>query len=438
MLKFKIEMKTKGVGLEINLVNNNRGRERAVIVGVIFPHQTKAQVDEYLDELELLADTAGADVVCRVYQERERPDPAFFIGKGKVEQIAKIVEQEKIDIVIFDDELSGVQVRNLEEAINCKVIDRTTLILDIFASHAKTSTAKIQVELAQLEYLLPRLTGKWRHLSKQYGGIGTKGPGETQLETERRLVKRKIAILREKLNEIDNQRKVQRKGRRDIFRVALVGYTNAGKSTLLNVMADANVYVEDKLFATLDATTRVVKLSPSRKVLLTDTVGFIRKLPHHLIASFKSTLDEIVESDILIHVVDITAPNFREQIKVVESTLEDLNSIDKPTILAFNKIDKLQDRSLIYSLANEYKDAVFISAARGVNIQALKEKISQIIDDYYVEITGKVDLSNPKAISLIYKFSEVLDVRYEDDNRLTLKIKVEKRHLPRISAYLLS
>lgn len=411
-------------------------RERAIVVGVIFPHQTKAQVDEYLDELELLADTAGADVICRIYQEREKPDPAFFIGRGKAEQIAKIVGEEKIDVVIFDDDLSGVQIRNLEDVINCKVIDRTTLILDIFASHARTAPAKIQVELAQLEYLLPRLTGKWRHLSKQYGGIGTKGPGETQLETDRRLVKRKIAILRRKLSEIDNQRKIQRKGRRDIFRVALVGYTNAGKSTLLNVLADANVYVEDKLFATLDATTRVVRLSPTRKILLTDTVGFIRKLPHHLIASFKSTLDEVVEADILIHVVDISAPNFREQIKVVEETLEELNSLDKPTILAFNKIDKLQDRSLIYSLANEYKNAVFISASRGVNIHTLKEKISQMIDDHYVEITGKVEISNSEAISLIYKFGEVLDVKYDTDNYLTLKIKIEKRHLPKISSYI--
>ncbi|CUS98517.1 GTPase HflX [Candidatus Kryptobacter tengchongensis] len=413
-----------------------RERERAIVVGVIFPHQTKAQVDEYLDELELLADTAGADVICRIYQEREKPDPAFFIGRGKAEQIAKIVGEEKIDVVIFDDDLSGVQIRNLEDVINCKVIDRTTLILDIFASHARTAPAKIQVELAQLEYLLPRLTGKWRHLSKQYGGIGTKGPGETQLETDRRLVKRKIAILRRKLSEIDNQRKIQRKGRRDIFRVALVGYTNAGKSTLLNALADANAYVEDKLFATLDATTRVVRLSPTRKILLTDTVGFIRKLPHHLIASFKSTLDEVVEADILIHVVDISAPNFREQIKVVEETLEELNSLDKPTILAFNKIDKLQDRSLIYSLANEYKNAVFISASRGVNIHTLKEKISQMIDDHYVEITGKVEISNSKAISLIYKFGEVLDVKYDTDNYLTLKIKIEKRHLPKISSYI--
>ncbi|CUT04202.1 GTPase HflX, partial [Candidatus Kryptobacter tengchongensis] len=249
-------------------------------------------------------------------------------------------------------------------------------------------------------------------------------------------VKRKIAILRRKLSEIDNQRKIQRKGRRDIFRVALVGYTNAGKSTLLNALADANAYVEDKLFATLDATTRVVRLSPTRKILLTDTVGFIRKLPHHLIASFKSTLDEVVEADILIHVVDISAPNFREQIKVVEETLEELNSLDKPTILAFNKIDKLQDRSLIYSLANEYKNAVFISASRGVNIHTLKEKISQMIDDHYVEITGKVEISNSEAISLIYKFGEVLDVKYDTDNYLTLKIKIEKRHLPKISSYI--
>jgi GTP-binding protein HflX len=418
-----------------NLVNYTKERERAIIVGVIFPNQTRTQVEEYLDELELLADTAGADVVCRVYQERERPDPAYFIGKGKAEQIAKIVEEEKIDIVIFDDELSGVQVRNLEEIINCKVIDRTTLILDIFASHARTAPAKIQVELAQLEYLLPRLTGRWRHLSKQYGGIGTKGPGETQLETDKRLVKRKIAILKRKLNELNNQRKEQRKGRKNIFRVALVGYTNAGKSTLLNALTDADVYVEDKLFATLDATTRVVKLSPVRKILLTDTVGFIRKLPHHLIASFKSTLDEIVEADILIHVVDISSPNFKEQIRVVEETLNELNTSDKPTIIAFNKIDKLENRDMIYSLASEYKNAVFISASRGVNLQALKDKISQIIDEHYVEITGKIPISDKEAISAIYKFGEVLEANY-DDEHLTLKIKIEKRHLNKISHYL--
>jgi GTPase len=418
-----------------NLVNYTKERERAIIVGVIFPNQTRTQVEEYLDELELLADTAGADVVCRVYQERERPDPAYFIGKGKAEQIAKIVEEEKIDIVIFDDELSGVQVRNLEEIINCKVIDRTTLILDIFASHARTAPAKIQVELAQLEYLLPRLTGRWRHLSKQYGGIGTKGPGETQLETDKRLVKRKIAILKRKLNELNNQRKEQRKGRKNIFRVALVGYTNAGKSTLLNALTDADVYVEDKLFATLDATTRVVKLSPVRKILLTDTVGFIRKLPHHLIASFKSTLDEIVEADILIHVVDISSPNFKEQIRVVEETLNELNTSDKPTIMAFNKIDKLENRDMIYSLASEYKNAVFISASRGVNLQALKDKISQIIDEHYVEITGKIPISDKEAISAIYKFGEVLEANY-DDEHLTLKIKIEKRHLNKISHYL--
>lgn len=411
-------------------------REKAILVGVVFPGVTRAKVEEYLEELELLADTAGADVVEKIYQVRDRPDPAFFIGRGKAEEIARVVERDKIELVIFDDELSEVQQRNLENIIGCKVIDRTALILDIFAQHAKTREAKIQVELAQLEYTLSRLTRRWTHLSKQYGGIGTRGPGETQLEVDRRVIKRKISVLKRKLKELDRQRHTQRKRRNSMIRVALVGYTNTGKSTLLNLLANADVNVEDKLFATLDATTRILWLSPVRKVLLTDTVGFIRKLPHHLVASFKSTLDEVREANILLHVVDISSPNFREQIKVVEDTLAELNAGNKPVIMVFNKIDKLGDTSIIKEISSEYKNSVFISALRGINIDSLKKALVKIIDENYIELVKKISLENSKAISFIFKFAEVIETRNGEDNTITIKFRIDKKFVPKLSSLL--
>jgi GTP-binding protein HflX len=390
-------------------------------------------MDESLDELELLADTAGAAAIARISQDRDRLDPATFIGKGKAEEIGKLVEEEKVSLVIFDDDLSAVQVRNLEKAFQCKVLDRSALILDIFAARARTSEAKCQVELAQLEYLLPRLTRQWTHLSKQFGGIGTKGPGETQIETDRRIIRTRISHLRERLDRITQQRTTQRKERTKHTRAALVGYTNVGKSTLLNLLSGSDVLVENKLFATLDPTTRIVPLSPSSAILMTDTVGFIRKLPHHLVAAFKSTLEEVTEADLLLHVVDLLSPLYEDQIRVVQETLEDLGAADKTTLLVFNKIDRLNDRSIISALSEKYPQSVCISAMRGINIVSLKEKIQQLVNTEFVEETIVIPQSDPRLISAIYDFAEVLDRSYED-NSVHLIVRVPRKDLEHLRA----
>lgn len=409
------------------------GREKCILVGVTRQFVTKAQMDESLDELELLADTAGAAAIARISQDRDRLDPATFIGKGKAEEIGKLVEQEKVSLVIFDDDLSAVQVRNLEKVFQCKVLDRSALILDIFAARARTSEAKCQVELAQLEYLLPRLTRQWTHLSKQFGGIGTKGPGETQIETDRRIIRTRISHLRERLDRITQQRTTQRKERTKHTRAALVGYTNVGKSTLLNLLSGSDVLVENKLFATLDPTTRIVPLSPSSAILMTDTVGFIRKLPHHLVAAFKSTLEEVTEADLLLHVVDLLSPLYEDQIRVVQETLEDLGAADKTTLLVFNKIDRLNDRSIISALSEKYPQSVCISAMRGINIVSLKEKIQQLVNTEFVEETIVIPQSDPRLISAIYDFAEVLDRSYED-NSVHLIVRVPRKDLEHLRA----
>ncbi len=336
----------------------HKARERAAIVTLIrsSDEETREAALEHLSELALLADTAGADVLYRMTQERATPDVALYLGKGKVEELKRHCAALEIQLAIFDDELSPVQVRNLERELNIKILDRSSLILDIFASRARTSESKTQIELAQLEYLLPRLTRAWTHLSKQHGGIGTKGPGETQIETDRRLVKTRISRLKEKLGEISRQHETRRGGRNDeLTRVALVGYTNAGKSSLLNALAaGSNVFVENRLFATLDATTRAVNFAHGRQALVTDTVGFIRKLPPKLIASFRTTLAEVQEADILLHVVGIASAQFEEQIAVVGETLRELGSHLKPTIMVFNKLDLLEeDRKFLISELRE-------------------------------------------------------------------------------------
>ncbi|MEK9138610.1 MAG: GTPase HflX, partial [Bacteroidota bacterium] len=361
-------------------LNATSRRERAILVGVATREAPRSKVEEYLEELALLADSAGADIVLTMIQERQHIDAAFYIGSGKADELAFLVEEKKIDIIIFDDDLSAVQVRNLQRIIKCKIVDRSGLILDIFASRARTSEAKTQVELAQLQYMLPRLTRQWTHLSKQFGGIGTKGPGETQIETDRRAIRHKISYLNTKLKRIAKERAEQRKGRENFPRVALVGYTNAGKSTLMNWFSKADVPVEDRLFATLDSTVRLVALSPAHRILLSDTVGFIRKLPHNLVASFKSTLEEVAEADILLHVVDVSHTLFEEQIAVVNETLEEIIVEPKPTIIVFNKIDKLANRNMIGYLSENHANAVFISAARSINMKALEDKIMELLD----------------------------------------------------------
>lgn len=406
-------------------------RERAILVGVSLRSSGRERTREYLAELALLADSAGAEVVAQIIQERHNIDAAFYIGKGKAEEIAFLVEEKDAALVIFDDDLSAVQVRNLQKLFKVKILDRSGLILDIFASRARTREAKTQVELAQLQYMLPRLTRQWTHLSKQYGGIGTKGPGETQIETDRRALRTRIATLKEKLIEIDRERATQRKGREHFTRIALVGYTNAGKSTVLNWFSSADVLAEDRLFATLDSTVRLVKLSPVHVILLSDTVGFIRKLPHHLVASFKSTLDEVREADLLLHIVDVSHPLFEEQVTVVNETLEEIGAVGKPAILVFNKIDRLVNRNVVGLLSSNHPDAVFVSATRGIGMNILKERLTMMLDAEVVEQEVTVSHRDYAIIARIHEAGEVISTTY-DGELVKLRFRMRKALAERI------
>jgi len=410
-------------------------REDAIVVGLVTRATTRAQVNEYLDELILLTDTAGADVKHKFTQERDRIDPATFIGSGKAQEIGEMVVNEKIDCVIFDDDLSPVQIRNLEKVIPCKIIDRSALILDIFASRAKSKEAMTQVELAQLQYSLPRLTRQWTHLSKQYGGVGTKGPGETQIETDRRAIRSRISLLKEKLQRISKEREVQRKGRKELTRVAMVGYTNAGKSTLMRTLSGADVFIEDRLFATLDTTIRNVSITPSKSILLSDTVGFIRKLPPHLIASFRSTLAETAEADILLHVIDVSQPRFEEHIAVVNDTLDKLDASGKPVIHVFNKIDKLSDRSIIKELTLQYDHPVFISAERGINIPSLTSEIAELMEHDISEQTITIHQSDYGTIAKLHEIADITKQEYED-NSIRVHFRVSQKNMERLQKLL--
>lgn len=402
-------------------------RERAIAVGVAAGNIRKTQAEEYLDELTLLADTAGADIIHTILQSKDRVDPTFYIGKGKVEEITQLVEDENISLVIFDDDLSPAQVRNLEKIINRKIVDRSGLILDIFASRARTNEARTQVELAQLQYMLPRLTRLWTHFSKQLGGIGTRGPGETQIETDRRMIRERIAHLKERLEKIATQRATQRKGRKEYHNVSLVGYTNVGKSTLLNTLSNSEVFVENRLFATLDATTRLVDLDPSTKVLMTDTVGFIRKLPHHLVASFKSTLEEIAEADILLHVIDLSHPQMDEHIEVVKTTIAELGAAHTPVLFVFNKIDKLDDRTMIKDLQSRYSPSAFISANRGINILGFKQLLSEMIHSSFKEVSVIIPHDRYRLLSQIHNVAEVAKQTHEEDG-IHVSIKISEKN----------
>jgi GTP-binding protein HflX len=409
----------------------NEKRERAIAVGLVTRNVHRRQAEEYLDELALLADTAGADVLHKVLQERDGVEPAYYIGKGKVEELALLAEDDKISLVIFDDDLSPVQLRNLEREIKVKIVDRSGLILDIFASRARTNESRTQVELAQLQYLLPRLTRQWTHLSKQFGGIGTKGPGETQIETDRRMIRTRISHLKAKLEKISSQRRTQRQGRKDFVSLALVGYTNVGKSTLLNALSASDVFVENRLFATLDATTRIVELAPSVDAVMTDTVGFIRKLPHHLVASFKSTLEEIVEADILLHVIDTSHPTAEEQIAVVNQTLSDLGAAQKPMLHVFNKVDMLEDRSIMHELQGKYSPCVFISAQRGINLSGFREMVLSMINTAATDMTVTLPASAYKILSQLHELAEISGKTY-DDAIVTITLRVNSKNLKRV------
>jgi GTPase len=372
-------------------------REKAVLVGLVTREQNEVLLDEYLDELAFLTETAGANPLKRFTQKLDRPDTKTFVGKGKLQEIVEYIKTQGVDLLIFDDELSPSQLRNIEKEANCKVMDRNNLILDIFAGRAQTSSARTQVELAQYQYLLPRLTRMWTHLERQKGGIGMRGPGESQIETDRRIIQVKIAKLKERLRDIDKQMATQRKNRGDLVRVALVGYTNVGKSTIMNLISKSTVFAENKLFATLDTTVRKVVLD-NIPFLLSDTVGFIRKLPTQLVESFKSTLDEVREADILIHVVDISHPSFEDHIEAVNDTLQEIKSLDKPVIMVFNKIDAFQytqkdedDLAPITRenlsledwrrswMAKNNAPAIFISATERSNIKEFRELLTEEI-----------------------------------------------------------
>jgi GTP-binding protein HflX len=386
------------------MIANQHTTESAVLVGIITPSQPDAQAREYLDELAFLAETAGASTKARFVQRLQRADPRTYVGTGKLEEIAIYVKEHEIDLVLIDDELSASQMRNIEKVFNpdplearVKVLDRSTLILDIFASRAQTAQSKTQVELAQHEYLLPRLTRMWTHLSKQKGGIGMKGPGEKEIETDRRIIRDRISLLKDRLKLIDRQNATQRKNRGKSIRVALVGYTNVGKSTLMNLLSKSEVFAENKLFATLDATVRKVVIN-NTPFLLSDTVGFIRKLPHHLVESFKSTLDEVRESDILLHIVDLSHPNFEEHMEVVLDTLRDIKAADKTILTVFNKIDRWEDARRLHHdepeflaehpsvqalektwMARTSGNCIFISATSKINIEDLRAKLSEMV-----------------------------------------------------------
>lgn len=405
--------------IEDNIINKEEN-ERTVLVGLVTQKQNEAKVTEYLDELEFLAKTAGAEPEKRFIQKLDYPNPRTYVGTGKLEEIRQYVEDHDIGLVIFDDDLSSKQVLNIEKELKVKILDRTSLILDIFAKRAQTATARTQVELAQYQYLLPRLTRMWTHLERQRGGIGMRGPGETQIETDRRIILDKISRLKEELKDIDKQKSIQRKNRGNMTRVALVGYTNVGKSTIMNLLSKSDVFAENKLFATLDTTVRKVTID-NLPFLLSDTVGFIRKLPTHLVNSFKSTLDEVREADLLMHVVDVSHPNFEEQIEVVDKTLSEVcGAAQKPQILVFNKIDafkytpkdpddltpstrenlSLEDFKKTW-MAKMNNNCVFISAKDKINIDQLKELLYEKAKEIHVER---------------FPYNDFLFQKYEDNN----------------------
>ena len=385
------------------MIETGRKEQTAILIGINYPGQDERETGDYIDELSFLTETAGAKAVKSFIQKLDIPNPRTFLGSGKIEEIARFVENNHVDLAICDDELSPGQIRNIEKILGCRILDRTNLILDIFAGRARTSHARTQVELAQYQYLLPRLAGMWTHLERQRGGIGLRGPGETEIETDRRIIRDKIALLKEQLKKIDTQMATQRKNRGKMVRVALVGYTNVGKSTIMNLLSKSEVFAENKLFATLDTTTRKVVIG-NLPFLLSDTVGFIRKLPHDLVKSFKSTLDEVRESDLIVHIVDISHPGFEEQINVVNETLAELKSSDKPSILIFNKIDvfsytvKDEDdltpaRRENYSLSDLKKTwmandrnhpTVFISATRKENVEELRKLLYEEVKRIHI------------------------------------------------------
>jgi GTP-binding protein HflX len=406
-----------------------------LLVGVALSNVPLWEAEDSLEELARLADTATLAEAGRVLQARDRVDPTYYLGRGKAAELGPLARAQGAELLVFDNDLSPAQMRNLEKLTQLRVLDRSALILDIFARHARTRTAQIQVVLAQLKYLLPRLTGQWGHLSRQAGGgairgmgaVGVRGPGETQLETDRRMVRRRISDLTAKLEKIRTQMATSRQGRSHVFKVALVGYTNAGKSTLMRALSGAQVLVEDRLFATLDSTTRAVEVDQGQKILLTDTVGFIRRLPHHLFASFRATLEVAVEADLLLHVVDLSFPHYQGQMEVVEGVLRDLELEDRPTLVVYNKIDRVapgEEENIARTYAAQ-ENAVAVSAMKGLGLDLLKEKIRTFCLASSVVLDLQVPQAEGRLLARLYERGQVLDKRYQD-NQVRLRVRLDR------------
>jgi GTPase len=410
-------------------------RERAILVGAPPKWLPQAVADEHIEELARLTDTAGAEILGTVRQRLDSPHPKFYVGEGKAEELRGEIESQGATLVVFDEELSPAQGKNLEVLTGCRVMDRAELILDIFATRARTAEAKLQVELAQLQYLLPRLTRMWAHLSRVRGGIGMRGPGETQLETDRRMIGQRIDRLKGELERVARQRATQRRGREDDFQAALVGYTNAGKSSVLRRLSDADVFVEDRLFATLDATTRTVELDEGFSALVTDTVGFIRKLPHHLVASFRATLEETTEADLLLHVVDVSHPSWEEQKDVVDEVLAGLGVRERPTLLVFNKVDRLthEEEAAFRERARALYEqpSVFVSSVVDGGLEPLRDALRERVRERLAEVRIDLPASQGAILAEIYREGEVLD-RADDGATIHLRVRLPAPALGRL------
>ena len=399
--------------------------ERAILFRVMLSEDRNSS-EEPLEELSRLAKTAGATIVHTMVQNRVSIDPVYYIGKGKAVELSRLVKEMDVDVLICDDDLTPAQVKNLEKVIDEKVIDRSELILDIFATRAKTIQAKLQVELAQLEYTKPRLKRMWTHLSRIEGGIGTRGPGEKQLEVDKRIVSKKIHELRKKLHEIEKRQERLVASRKEFFTVSIVGYTNAGKSTLMNALTEIDTFVEDKLFATLDTKTSVCKLENGKKFLVSDTVGFIKKLPHHLVSSFKATLEESRHADLLLHVVDTSSTAIHNQIEAVNTVLKELGCDKKPTIMVFNKIDAVKEEAVIPLLRSRYKDCVMISAKTHQGIEDLKRKIIEMLEKNFIDVELSCSVANGKLIAYLHEHAHIVSSRF-DDERATFRLLMEDK-----------
>ncbi|MBU1985272.1 GTPase HflX [bacterium] len=394
-----------------------------LLIGAQRSGEPAALILEYMDELQMLAQTAGAVVVGSEITKRSRPDPATLVGKGKVGELAEIAKETKADLLVFDDDLTPAQVRNLEQGIGCRVIDRTGLILDIFARRARTHEAKTQVELAQLRYLLPRLAGAWTHLERQRGGIGLRGPGETQIETDRRIVRTRIRVLESELRHVERIRRTQRAGRYEVFKFALAGYTNVGKSSLMNVLTDAGVYEENLLFATLDSTTRSLGFGSGSRAVITDTVGFIRKLPPALVASFRSTLAEITEADCILHIVDIASPSWPDQAAEVVRILSEMGLADRRQVVVFNKVDLLPDEEARRTALRDYPEALFVSARSGSGLDDLRERMKMEVAANLIELEIAIGPADGRLLVELYRVGEVLEER-QDGSQLLLRVRL--------------